>query len=79
HPDMERAERAFRKILLLDKTNPLACHYLGKLLYWQNKWAGSGALAETFTYQSPGQRFFHALPGFNGQVIAQNSLPGMHY
>jgi len=37
--DRAIAEQAFRRSILLDKKHPLAYHYLGKLLYWQERWA----------------------------------------
>ena len=37
--DMEIAEKEFKKVIELDKTNPLAFHYLGRILYWQKRWA----------------------------------------
>ncbi len=37
--DMEIGERTFKKAIELDKSNPLAFHYLGKLLYWQKRFA----------------------------------------
>lgn len=61
-PDMERAEWAFRNILLLDKTNPLACHYLGKLLYWQNKWTEAELLLKlSLTNRPDSASFIHYL------------------
>jgi len=32
------AEREFKKVIALDNANPLAFHYLGKLLYYQKRW-----------------------------------------
>ena len=34
----DTAESEFKKVIALDKTNPLAFHYLGKLLYEQKRW-----------------------------------------
>ena len=34
----EIAEQKFKQVIALDKTNPLAFHYLGKLLYNQKRW-----------------------------------------
>ena len=36
--DMETAEQKFKQVISLDKTNPLAFHYLGKILYQQKRW-----------------------------------------
>ncbi|HEY6062213.1 MAG TPA: caspase family protein, partial [Chitinophagaceae bacterium] len=34
----KNAERILKKVIALDKTNPLVFHYLGKILYDQQKW-----------------------------------------
>lgn len=34
----ELAEKKFKEIIALDKSNPLAFHYLGKLLFGQQRW-----------------------------------------
>ena len=36
--DYETAERKFKGVIVLDKKNPLVFHYLGKLLYYQQRW-----------------------------------------
>ena len=36
--DLGRAEREFRKVIALDKKNPLAYHYLGRTLFEQKRW-----------------------------------------
>jgi tetratricopeptide (TPR) repeat protein len=36
---MEMAEKEFKKVISLDKSNPLSFHYLGKLLYLQKRYA----------------------------------------
>ncbi|MGB4938014.1 MAG: tetratricopeptide repeat protein [Ferruginibacter sp.] len=36
--DLQRAEREFRKVIALDKSSPLAYHYLGRTLFEQKKW-----------------------------------------
>jgi len=36
--DDNTAETKFKQVISLDKTNPLAFHYLGKLLYRQKRW-----------------------------------------
>ncbi len=36
--DLEKAETAFKKLIKEDKKNPLAFHYLGRLLYDQGRW-----------------------------------------
>lgn len=60
--DKERAERSFRKILSLDKTNPLAGHYLGKLLYGQNKCAEAELmLKHSLTFRPDSATFMHYL------------------
>lgn len=38
HYDTILAERWFREVIRIDKTNPLAFHYLGKLLFNQRRW-----------------------------------------
>lgn len=39
--DFANAERIFKKIIAVDKRNPLVFHYMGKLLYDQQKWEES--------------------------------------
>ena len=36
--DTAVAERKYKQVIALDKSNPLAFHYLGKLLYRQKRW-----------------------------------------
>src|ERR1700733_14557103 len=36
--DTQTAERKFKQVIALDKTNPLAFHWLGSLLYKQKRW-----------------------------------------
>jgi Tfp pilus assembly protein PilF len=36
--DTDLAEKKFKQVIALDKTNPLAFHYLGRLLYRQKRW-----------------------------------------
>lgn len=36
--DSRTAEREYKKAIALDNKVPLAYHYLGKLLYWQQRW-----------------------------------------
>jgi tetratricopeptide (TPR) repeat protein len=36
--DYVTAERKFKEVIMLDKKNPLVFHYLGKLLYEQQRW-----------------------------------------
>ena len=36
---MPQAEKIFKQVIAIDKTNPLAYHYLGKILYEQKRWA----------------------------------------
>lgn len=36
--NIDNAEKKFKQVIALDKTNPLAFHYLGKLLYEQKRW-----------------------------------------
>src|SRR6187397_136759 len=36
--NMPGAEKHFKHVIALDKTNPLAFHYLGKILYAQQRW-----------------------------------------
>jgi predicted Zn-dependent protease len=36
--DTANAERKFKEVIALDKSNPLAFHYLGRILYFQKRW-----------------------------------------
>lgn len=36
--DLRRAEGEFRKVIALDKTNPLVYHYLGRTMFEQQRW-----------------------------------------
>ncbi|MEO6405368.1 MAG: caspase family protein, partial [Ferruginibacter sp.] len=46
HNDSSTAEVQFRKTLMLDKENPLAWHYLGKVLYNQQRWQEAAVMFE---------------------------------
>ncbi|HTE13140.1 MAG TPA: tetratricopeptide repeat protein, partial [Chitinophagaceae bacterium] len=36
--NLKNAEKKFKEVIALDKTNPLVFHYLGRLLYEQKRW-----------------------------------------
>lgn len=37
--DTQKAEQAFKKVIEIDKKNPLAFHYLGKIMWQQKRWS----------------------------------------
>ena len=58
--DFFTAEEKFRKVIALDKTNPLAFHYLGKLYYEQKLRQGAELMFHfSFAYYRDSISFFH--------------------
>ncbi|MBL7726574.1 MAG: hypothetical protein JNM68_02765, partial [Dinghuibacter sp.] len=69
------AERILKRVTALDKNNPLACHYLGKLYYDQQQWEAAGLL---FGYAARNYLLPDAFLRYADSVAGLNNYPYDH-